>query len=200
MWCRGSHDPWQELESKDPDHATFTNEAEFHTMGCVGSSAKGGDSEFLPLPPPPPLPTHSSYSSYLLQLLCNLLFLYHHGTERWRSFCFGPWVVSSIGFFRNHLVVVFCLLLGFVIFVKTCIVQGSCGSGICLLITGFLGSHLWVDVRFKLLGLHCLWFFFFCFRFCLALCLRLGLVGFIEYFLKAFWKMLNFFSSCWGFF
>lgn len=69
-------------------------------------------------------------------------------------------MVSSIGFFRNHLVVVFCLLLGFVIFVKTCIVQGSCGSGICLLITGFLGSHLWVDVRFKLLGLHCLWFLF----------------------------------------
>jgi len=92
MWCRESDDPWQELESKDPDHATFTNEAEFHAMGCVGSSAKGGDSEFLPLPPPPPLPTHSSYSSYLL-------FLCHHGTERWRSFCFGPWVVSSIVFF-----------------------------------------------------------------------------------------------------
>ncbi len=92
------------------------------------------------------------------------------------------------------------LLLGFVIFVQTCIVQGSCGSGICLLITGFLGSHLWVDGRFKLLGLHCLWFFCFCFRFCLALCLRLEMVGFIECFLKALWKMLIFFFQVLGIF
>ncbi len=65
-------------------------------------------------------------------------------------------MVSSIVFFGNHLVVVFCLLLGFVIFVKTCIVQGSVVLESAYLLQGFwvptsglmVGSSHWVCIVF----------------------------------------------------